>query len=68
MSGQVQRTCTKTRYRDRIAAMMALVSARRAEGHPNYTIATRRREAHAYRRPYCKGWHLTSEPKRRRSR
>ncbi|MFA7265753.1 MAG: hypothetical protein WC054_05525 [Candidatus Nanopelagicales bacterium] len=50
-------TCRKVRYRDQIAALLALaVLDRQAKnGHD---------EQRAYRCPNCKGWHLTSEAKR----
>jgi hypothetical protein len=49
-------TCRKRRYRDRIAAQLALS-----------TIQTKdktdrdKTERRAYRCPTCKGWHLTSK-------
>lgn len=48
--------CTKRRYRDRIAALLALASTQSTTG------ATRRAkdERRIYRCPDCKGWHLTS--------
>jgi hypothetical protein len=55
--------CAKVRYRDRIAALMALERATR-RAHRG------RREVRAYRcdRPECKGaWHLTSIARRNRS-
>lgn len=47
----------KVRYRDRIAALMALATLRHQDkaGH----IETR-----AYRCRYCRGWHLTSQEPR----
>ncbi|MFI8962091.1 hypothetical protein ACIGO8_08240 [Streptomyces sp. NPDC053493] len=44
----------KARYRDEVAAKLAL--ARIDTGHGN------RRERRAYRCPHCRGWHLTSRP------
>lgn len=44
----------KIRYRDRIAALIALASTRRAD----------RDESRAYRCPICHGWHLTSQERR----
>lgn len=54
MSSQ-RSTCPtgKHRYRDKIAAHLAL--ARIDAGHGN------RREQRAYRCPDCRGWHLTSQ-------
>jgi hypothetical protein len=52
--------CTKRRYPDRIAALMALASAQRRQEHPSYAVAGKRRETRVYRCPNCKGWHLTS--------
>jgi len=45
--------CKKVRYRDRIAATLALAKAGRSE-------KPKRQECRAYRCPDCKGWHLTS--------
>lgn len=44
----------KRRYRDRIAAQLALATLKKddREGHT---------EERAYSCPYCGGWHLTSE-------
>lgn len=51
----------KTRYRDEIAAKIALASAQHADGSRRAKIETR-----AYRCPDCKGWHLTSQKVRAR--
>lgn len=52
----------KVRYRDEVAAMLALGRASsRSEVRPN------RVEQRQYRCPMCKGWHLTSQ-KRKASR
>lgn len=48
----------KIRYRDRIAALIALESTRR-RGHRRP-----KNEVRAYRCRHCAGWHLTSQPKR----
>ena len=53
-------TCAKVRYRDRIAAVLALESTRRG-GKP------KRAEQRAYRCPACRGWHLTSMKRSGRS-
>lgn len=45
--------CVKVRYRDEIAAQLALARLRR-EDKPGHT------EKRAYRCPMCAGWHLTS--------
>lgn len=45
--------CAKTRYRDRIGALIALASTQRAQ-------SSKRAESSVYRCPNCKGWHLTS--------
>jgi hypothetical protein len=47
--------CRKIRYRDRIAALLALatVQARDKPGRP-------KQERRAYRCPDCRGFHLTS--------
>ena len=45
--------CAKVRYRDRIAALMALASTARG--------SSSRAEVRAYRCPDCGGWHLTSK-------
>lgn len=50
----------KARYRDRIAALLALTSIDNAD--PN------RRERRAYKCPLCRGWHLTSQKQRTTSR
>ena len=50
--------CRKRRYRDRIAALLALAGTGRRK-------RTRKQETRAYRCPACKGWHLTSQPKGR---
>lgn len=42
----------KVRYRDELAAMMALASTQRS-------TSGRREERRHYRCPMCKGWHLT---------
>ncbi|MFF2383686.1 hypothetical protein [Streptomyces sp. NPDC058108] len=47
----------KRRYRDRIGAQFALAEAVNRD-------TERRREKRAYRCPACRGWHLTSKPKR----
>jgi hypothetical protein len=52
--------CTKSRYLDRIAALMARASAQRKQEHPNYAVARKRQEIRVYCCPECKGWHLTS--------
>lgn len=48
-------TCTKIRYRDRIAALLALSNARAKDGSRRKKL-----EQRVYRCPTCKGWHLTS--------
>ena len=45
--------CFKVRYRDRVAAALALAKIQR-QGKSGHT------ERRAYRCPNCKGWHLTS--------
>ncbi|ROQ69199.1 hypothetical protein EDD93_3696 [Streptomyces sp. 840.1] len=45
----------KIRYRDRLAAAIALASTSRS-------TASRREEARTYRCRQCRGWHLTSKP------
>lgn len=49
----------KTRYKDEIAAKLALATIRQK-------AATVHEEQRAYRCPFCRGWHLTSKPRRRR--
>lgn len=52
------KTCAKTgkvRFRTEVDAMLAL--ARRAHRDKG--------EIRQYRCPFCKGWHLTSQPERR---
>lgn len=53
--------CRKVRYRDRIAAMLAMSNAQRIDGSRRDKI-----EARAYRCPNCFGWHLTSRKNRKR--
>jgi hypothetical protein len=48
-------TCSKIRYRDRIAALLALASTGRADQRRE------KNEVRAYRCPDCRGWHLTSQ-------
>lgn len=50
--------CTKVRYRDRLAALMALAKLQ----HQDKAGHTERR---LYRCLHCRGWHLTSQTKRR---
>lgn len=52
---KVSKRCGKVRYRDRIAALLALASAQHADGSKRPKV-----EARAYRCPDCRGWHLTS--------
>lgn len=55
MSGQPNNGCYgKRRYKDNIAALLALSSTNRA-GRP---------ERRAYRCPVCRGYHLTRQPAR----
>lgn len=49
-------TCQKVRYRDRVAALLALASTGRADQRRD------KNEKRAYRCPRCNGWHLTSRP------
>lgn len=49
-------SCGKVRYRDRIAAQIALANTRQHR-------SAKRNEARAYRCPRCRGWHLTSRRK-----
>lgn len=52
-------TCPQTgkaRYRDRIAALLALTGIDNSN--------PKRREQRAYRCQFCRGWHLTSQTKR----
>ena len=51
--------CGKVRYRDRIAALMALMSTKRKQA-----TGRAKDEMRAYRCPLCMGWHLTSQQKR----
>lgn len=53
--------CPKVRYRDELAAKIALASTSAAADRRN---DEKRRERRAYRCPRCKGWHLTSQPPR----
>jgi hypothetical protein len=49
--------CRKTRYRDRIAAQLALATIHRKD-------RPQARETRAYQCPRCRGWHLTSQNRR----
>lgn len=53
--------CRKVRYRDRIAALLAMSNTQRVDGSHRPKIETR-----AYRCPHCFGWHLTSQKPRGR--
>jgi len=48
-------TCTKQRYRDKVAATLALAKIERQD-----KTSRPKTEARAYRCPKCHGWHLTS--------
>ena len=50
----------KIRYRDEIAAALALATVRHQDGPRRPKL-----EQRAYRCPACGGWHLTSKPARR---
>jgi epoxyqueuosine reductase QueG len=50
----------KTRYRDAIAAKLALASTARRDGSRRSKL-----ESRVYRCDQCKGWHLTSKGKRK---
>jgi hypothetical protein len=50
----------KVRYRDRVAALVALAQVRRTDS-PNRP----KQEVRAYRCPLCRGWHLTARRGRR---
>lgn len=52
--------CRKVRYRDRIAAHLALANVQHADKATRPNV-----EARAYRCPTCRGWHLTSQLRRR---
>jgi hypothetical protein len=54
------RTCTQRRYKDRIAALLALENT----GRKRHT-GRQKDERRAYRCPDCCGWHLTSKDERR---
>jgi hypothetical protein len=46
--------CKKIRYRDRVAALLALASTGRRHERRH------KEEKRAYHCPACRGWHLTS--------
>ena len=48
-------SCSKRRYRDDIAAKLALAKIARKDSG-----AREKNERRAYRCPKCRGWHLTS--------
>lgn len=54
---RVMSRCRKFRYRDRIAALLALAKVR-SQDKPHRA----KLEARAYRCPQCYGWHLTAKP------
>ncbi len=54
--------CSKVRYRDEIAAKLALAST----GTKRHSRRVKEEKRH-YRFPRCKGWHLTSQAYRPRS-
>lgn len=53
--------CAKTRYRNEIDAKIALSNAAYSASQRS---DEKRKEVRAYHCPKCKGYHLTSEPKR----
>lgn len=53
--------CGKRRYRDRIAALLALASTT-----TNNKTRSAKDEKRVYHCHLCKGWHLTSQPQRPR--
>lgn len=53
----------KWRYRDQIAAKLALADIGRVD-----SSRRPKSERRPYRCPLCKGWHLTAEPRRRKGR
>lgn len=57
-----RRTCPtgKIRYRDRIGASVALIDAQ-SKAHSQARV---KHETRAYRCDRCRGWHLTSQPRR----
>jgi hypothetical protein len=54
----VTRPCTKTRYRDRIAALNALSRIGRHDEE------RAKAPSRAYSCRYCHGWHLTSQERK----
>ena len=58
MQGVWDVTCAKFRYRDEIAAKVALARAQRKDGSKRPKT-----EKRAYKCPKCRGWHLTSKEK-----
>lgn len=55
--------CSKIRYRDRVAALLALANTQ----HKDSSTRTKT-ERRAYKCPNCKGFHLTSAPLRKKSK
>ena len=53
-----QKTCGKTRYPDKIGAMLALAQCKHAK-------KGRRRETRIYWCPMCNAYHLTKQAKRK---
>lgn len=53
--------CAKKRYRDRVAALLALANTQFKDSSSRAKIETR-----AYKCDACVGWHITSKKKRER--
>jgi hypothetical protein len=53
-------SCTKVRYRDRIAALLVLATVRAQDKSHRAKV-----EVRAYLCTSCRGWHLTSRKPRR---
>lgn len=49
--------CVKTRFRDEVGAKIALSQIAVSD-------KAKRREVRVYKCPKCRGWHLTSQPKK----
>lgn len=52
--------CQKVKYRDRIAALLAMASVKRQDKSHRSKV-----EARAYFCAKCRGWHLTSQKRTR---
>ena len=55
----MEKSCTKKKFKDKLAAMFALSQAKRLGN-----FISKRNEKRFYYCPICKAWHLTSQAER----